>query len=514
MAKEILPEEYLNRDFDYTKLTKTQLRRIMYENGVEVIPPPTAKKLELLEAYRKGIHDRIDVLVGKKKNISMDNPFQKGSPGKKELFEKIPDTPGMDSKDRGSSRPGEPITSTPRKEDGIHNGSMLSMSSRNSSLVRAMPPAQEKRTSSASESLVESSRQASGSPTPNNSNVDFCGSSLSSSFIHSSSSGCSSASKRSDREIGNSELRKRAFTSDPTLDKVEKSRHSSPNGRGSRPSEKHGRQASAGRKGAWCLAIVSATACAVAMYFRFLCPYCEDGRFPCIPVPEHSRVSGGRLVCDKGFVARQGFFGSYCIKDNRREREMSRRVRELRRALERRSGDYIYGMAPSKMMRVEALTRDPAMVERLRKEPGIVMSGEVVYSVNAKVGIKTFFRYYFRRMAMFAIPLALTMVIAKVVGMARRKREERLHTARKIMKDIVDVLVRQIYVSTKNTNFPSYVYIEQLQDCFGVDRKVWKEVEDMVLRNSNIREACVENKKVWEWVGPILYKPEFNGSLL
>lgn len=69
----ITKEEYLNKDFDYYKLTKQELRQIMSENNVEDIPPLTALKSTILDAYKRNIHDKIDYLKG---NFSTENIFQ------------------------------------------------------------------------------------------------------------------------------------------------------------------------------------------------------------------------------------------------------------------------------------------------------------------------------------------------------------------------------------------------------------------------------------------------------
>ncbi|UYI26388.1 hypothetical protein J0A71_01g02080 [Encephalitozoon cuniculi] len=518
MPRDMVPEDYLNKDFDYTKLTKTQLRRIMYENGVEAIPPITAKKSELLDAYKENIHDRINVLVSRKKNISMDNPFQASSPKKKYTFSEIPGASSGNESPNKKTRSEEPPASNTRisrKGEKAPDGSPSeNFSLKKFSCVGSTSSVQGKGSVSIEDKGLGASSLIIDSSAANNSTVDFSGSSLSSSFIHSSSEECPSASRGGDRGISNSELRKRAFTSDPTLDKPDsKSRHSSPRSVSSNSTRSSTRPKPQGRKGRWCLVVLSTIGFAAAIYFRFICPYCPNGKLPCIPLPEHSRVVDGRLVCDKGFMVRYGIFRNYCTKDNRREKEVQKKVKELRKTLERRSGDYMYKMAPTKAVPIELLTKDPEVAERLKKEVGIVISNGMVYSVNTRVSARTFFRYYLRRILMISTPLAVMVGVVRAIRMFKKKKEERLHMARKIMKDIADVLVRQIYVSTRNASFPSYVYIEQLKDCFGVDKRVWREVESMILANSNIRESCVEGRRAWEWVGPILYKPEFNGSL-
>lgn len=73
-SQKITRDEYLDRSFDYTKLTKQELRQIMSENNIEDIPPITALKSTILEVYKKTIHDNIETI---KSNFSSENIFQK-----------------------------------------------------------------------------------------------------------------------------------------------------------------------------------------------------------------------------------------------------------------------------------------------------------------------------------------------------------------------------------------------------------------------------------------------------
>lgn len=480
MSKDILPEEYLQKDFEYGRLTKNQLRKIMYENGVESIPPLTAKKSELVDAYRINIHNRIDVL-GRKSRVSMDNPFQKTPTKRMDIaFEKVPSTP------------------TAKVHIAASKPKHASASKAEESGMREASSKRETRDASVNSYVTDS--------LSDHSNGSFNSSSFITSSFLNSSSDRQSPRKGDDRQR---ELRKRAFTSDPALDKASPSEAVS--GPRKTPRSKAERRLKTKRSRRWYLLLIPLAA--AALYLRFFCPYCRDDEFLCVFPPKHSRVVEGELVCDEGFVARKGLFKTYCEWDNRQERMVERETKQIRRLLEKRSGDFSYGMVPVRAASLKMLTRNPEVVEMLKKEGGIVVSGDSVYSVNRRVTAGTFARYYTRRILMGMIPLAILLVVVRMYQSFARKRKERMRTARKIVKDVVDVLVRQIYVSAKNTNFPSHVNVEQLQDCFGVDKGVWRDVEGIVLKNSNIRELQVANKKAWEWVGPILYKPEFNGSL-
>ncbi|KAF7679716.1 hypothetical protein TCON_2485 [Astathelohania contejeani] len=90
MAKEVTPDQYLDPDFDYSKLTKEQLRKIIYLEGGKP-PAITMRKEFFLDEYRKVVVDRIDKLrkkynvvadgsdiefIGQQTNFSDENPFQ------------------------------------------------------------------------------------------------------------------------------------------------------------------------------------------------------------------------------------------------------------------------------------------------------------------------------------------------------------------------------------------------------------------------------------------------------
>lgn len=82
MSAKISREDYLQEDFDYTRLTKQELRSIMSENNVDEIPPITALKSTILEAYKTHIHDRISILrKDSESNFSNENIFQSFSSG-------------------------------------------------------------------------------------------------------------------------------------------------------------------------------------------------------------------------------------------------------------------------------------------------------------------------------------------------------------------------------------------------------------------------------------------------
>ena len=60
---------YLDPEFDPKKLTKAELRSIMASHGILELPPPTAKKDELLDMFYKEIIARRKSILESQKNI-------------------------------------------------------------------------------------------------------------------------------------------------------------------------------------------------------------------------------------------------------------------------------------------------------------------------------------------------------------------------------------------------------------------------------------------------------------
>ncbi|ELQ76060.1 hypothetical protein THOM_0970 [Trachipleistophora hominis] len=65
------PDEYLTKEYDYTKLTKDQLRKILSEQGVTVME--NKLKTEILQMYKSAIYDKIDEIKQKMANIKADS---------------------------------------------------------------------------------------------------------------------------------------------------------------------------------------------------------------------------------------------------------------------------------------------------------------------------------------------------------------------------------------------------------------------------------------------------------
>ncbi|ELA40911.1 uncharacterized protein VICG_02051 [Vittaforma corneae ATCC 50505] len=126
-SQKLTREEYLSKDFDYTKLTKQEMRAIMSENGVEDIPPLTALKSTIIEAYKKNIHDRIDSI---KSNFSEENIFQ-GRKGESRPEDNIlsPSFSAGDKKDKSFDSENGNLRDIPKPSGGFAKKSLVEESS-------------------------------------------------------------------------------------------------------------------------------------------------------------------------------------------------------------------------------------------------------------------------------------------------------------------------------------------------------------------------------------------------
>jgi hypothetical protein len=491
MTKDITPQEYLDKDFDYTKLTKLQLRKIMYENGVEDIPPIAAKKVDLLEVYKKHIHERIDAL-GRKSKITAENPFQR-TPRKEES--------SVD--DKSSTR----IFITPRrerqKEEAREDAVAVSPQKKEGANKTPVPVSSPHKRKPGSPMRRQTDHRASLSSDESTTISGADRSFGSSSFFNPFSA----------RDPSAAEARRSCSSETSTLENGELT-IKTPKKLVKKVSRAVGAAPEVEKRRFKKRFLSMGALLGILVYLRLYCPYCDGTKFLCIAPPKHSRVIDGELVCSKGYIIRSGIFGTYCVRDDRREREIAWEVKRITRLLESVHGDFAYGTVPSKAVPLESLTTDPQVISKLKSVPGVVMEGDVAYSTNRRIRLKSFIRYYAELGLMIFVPLAATVIIAKIFQVRARGRREKMVAARRIVKDIADVLIRQVYISAKNTNYPGHVYVEQLHDCFGTEEGVWREVEKMVSKNSNIREvAAREDKRAWEWIGPILYKPEFSTVL-
>lgn len=617
MSKEIRPDEYLSRDFDYTKLTKPQIRKILYENGVEDIPPIAALKSELLASYKKNI---VDKLINTKSNLTQENPFQKaagqsslGNPATPKsgvkaqvkikegngsmIGGRVIDQPSTKSaksiadeireeksskgatqiKNKGNETPrarAEPVAdvrSTPNKNLGIsyeapsrstlgrramstdQQGSKDQVNTpkftptRRSSIAAAGTPHKASigsrentkgddwnREHDQSESQGETGSSQGIGYSPYRRSLD---SEDEISLVDMHTESFDSESKYSSLHLGSSaqmeeEDTNRLYSKKRSSTADSKQIRSDPNllrtctfssdknkgvitGRTKKNVNLPGMLylKSKNRSGIFKYLFWMLLALGI-VYLRFYCPYCKGTELFCAKVPSHARLNGNVLEAEPGYLIKEGLLGKYAIKDNREEKRVAKHVFRIIWLLEGKNSDYYYNLVKDNRVPLSSLTSDPAVVSALMKTNKVTIENGLVCARERRVRVKTFVRYYSRRLAMFAVPFIVVSLFALLVQKRMKSKRERIAQAQKIIRDVTSGLMRQVIVSTKNSSIPGYVQVDQLQDIFGADKHLWMEVCRNIERNSNVKEMTVDKKKVWEWIGPIIYKPELGGSLL
>lgn len=233
-------------------------------------------------------------------------------------------------------------------------------------------------------------------------------------------------------------------------------------------------------------------------------PY-EDGKcFFCVRVPEHGNIVNKKLVCDKGYVVKWSIFGIYCAKDNYKKRLFL----EILNLLAFRKGDYIYGRVKNPSINIKDLTENESIIREIKNHPLLICEGDQVSSKNYKVSVRTFLHFYAKRTISICLPITLCLCLIKYLLYKRRKRREVELLSKKVTKDVLNVLLRQLIISTSNTRFPEYVFIDQLKDVFGEDSAVWQNVIKNVSKNANVSTLKMKDKDAWQWIGPIVRRKE------
>lgn len=465
-APKITKDEYLDKNFDFTKLTKQELRQIMSENNVEEIPALTSLKSVIIDAYRKNIYDRIDELKGK---FSKENIFQKDKANTRKRQ-------SIDASDFNGQK-------NCKNEQDVANESM--MSRRNS--IRSQ-------TCNTDNKLGDQS---------------FVNSTFLSEVNHSRISQRHHQNESSD--IENSEInstsfslnsnRKDVFVSLPKKHAMEAE------------IEKNEKTPKANAKSpispSKTLMLILKTALLLIavflLYLRFLCPYCKPGSSFCIPVPLHSKLDGNKIVCDTGYRLVGGLF-NYCVPIVRSETEINQKLNKLIRSLEYLKGEYKYGYTKLYKLKLSSIT-DETVRSLLLNSPLIISQNGLLESKNYRVSMKIFIKYY----TVLILKSLLVMTCVSVIAFFYNKRRTRIkdlkNQANLTTKEVLDTLNRQIMMAVKSSSFKPYVLSQQIKDVFEIKDDVWSYVEDNIRKNSNVEKGIdAQGNVVWKWVGPVLYK--------
>ncbi|KAF9762666.1 Inner nuclear membrane protein SRC1 [Nosema granulosis] len=532
-----IEEEYLDKDFDYTKLTMVKLKRILFENGITDFPS-NLKKQRLLEIYKENIHDKIEEIKKKrKKDLSKDkNKYQtdrssimdleanendqvggiftngrtrRASSGLKDLeHQEVPVEERLKVIKNGAikrtslneehkERPKEirPKSTSPIKKD-LQNTSFLESigtylkktskrangseggSPTGESPVKKEPPVRSKHSSSPIKNKHDSPIKK-DSPVKNKLNE--------------------ADKKKIYIDVDTSDFSNTSFFSYQTNTPKKTETNNSNNSK---------RTGTVRHKFAYVLPLFGILIMAISYVVFKSLPYCSSGDFFCINIPENGKLVHGKLACNKGFILRTSLFRDSCVKDDTKEVQMFKTIQTFIKKLEILRGNYVYGFTKNYKMKLENLTTDNDLIGVLRNTPGIVIEDGEIYSSNYRTTLRAFFKFYSTKAFYILIPLLLLVITAHFYQKRRLVNIEHKLSSKKIVKEILNILLRQLIMSTKNARFPSYVFVDQLKDVFVVDPKIWSMVIKSIESNSNVRKEIIENKQIWEWVGPLIQSTE------
>lgn len=445
-------DEYLNEDFDYTRLTKQELRQIMSENNVEDIPPVTALKPAILEAYRRTIHDRIGFFRG---NFSSENIFQSSAEdGLSSEEDLLPDASAA--------------TIDTRHTSAAQQASFLSEPAlqANRVEVRLRPPEDRRKQPSKQRPTISLPAAA-----PNNSL-----------FSAASGSVLNATGDAPDASISQSPSKQ--ATTAPT-----------------KPATKTG-LVSVRR-------ILLLLTLSALGYLRFFCPYCRSEKQFCIPVPLHARLDGSRLQAEPGWRIVNSVV-THCVVDETERMAREKTVRRIIRMLEYIKGGQEFGYTLKRAISIDELTDDPKVRDLLLRSPQLVVQDGSVEAHRARIGVRTVAHYYFMRLVRIFLPLLILFVFIKFILRRRSRRLEMRKRAADIAGDVNKWLARQLVAASKSDVFKPYIYEIQLRDSLSIKDDLWAMVRAAIEKNTNVESRRDEEtgRVRWMWVGPILSKTE------
>lgn len=453
-TQKLSKDEYLKKDFDYHKLTKQELRQIMSENNVSEIPPIAALKSVILEAYKKEIHDRIDSLKSK---FDSSNIFQTRKTSKKNLNDK-----NSQEKDEVSlSKIGEAGKIFAQKY--FNENSLLDQSNYSQNIK-------------ANESNISLKSEHIG------------GSSL---FIKSKKANDSNVgpgNKSVEQETNTSRISKERIPIIPVLKRGPIFSSGTVNRRGFRWSKYF----------FWLLIL------ALTIYFKFYCPYCSSQKGVCIPIPPNARLIDNQLVCDDGYKIVKGIV-NICVTDNRIEKEKNRKVLSIIKMLEYLKGDFIYGFVKSSKIKLDLLTSEQDIINRLTKSNKVIVKDGLIEAKDYHLSFRGFLKFYSLQLAKIVVVVFILYLLISYWISKRRKANVLKQQAFSISKEVLDVLNRQLTVHLRSSDYRAFVTEEQIKDALEIKNEVWPYVRSIVERNSNVESGMDERGIPFlKWIGPVL----------
>jgi len=502
----LLKKEYLNKNFDYEKLTKQELRSIMAENNVEDIPPLTALKSVIIKAYKKNIYDKIESL---KENFSSENIFQKrkGNPVI-EIEKSKSSRPTIELEGNANSmhdtrnvspgystRNASPVIKLRRKDDSLRRRDDFSRRGDDSILNEDQiltSPFIEESDEGLNQSLIFDKSINSSLIT----NKSINGSLITDDLLNNNSGLGMESMSRSN--IRGSNIRESDNIRGSNIRESDNIRGSNIKGKG---------RVMKSIRRLLILGMITAS----IIYLKFFIPYCTGSEKFCVIPPRHSHFENGELKCDKGYKLKHGII-DFCVKD----REMERKIEEIVRNLEYIRGDVEYGGKLPENYTFENICKDQELREILKRSPKVVIKDNRIWATDKRVGMRTFFKYYMKWFVRIISPLVIFSVIVKILLFRSRRRRQLNEKGKVFFKEASKLLLNQLLMSVKHVGmFKPFLYERQICENLDIDERTWKIVKKYLTENCNVEDGMDDLGSVyWRWTGPIQSKADVDGLVL
>ncbi|ELA46530.1 hypothetical protein VCUG_01963 [Vavraia culicis subsp. floridensis] len=464
------PGEYLSKEFDYTKLTKDQLRKILSEQGVTVME--NKLKTELLQMYKNTIHDKIDEIKKKMGNVKADskgievvesdannfsteNPFQ--SPKKNEKKE---GDLGRRTPVRNLNVEKESDFRTPARIRNIYNSfdvpkAASERKARRVSLVGSETVNEERDSSLLYRTAKESIKR------------------------HLDRQGLSHAQDKTPTKSPVRGVHKTLFSPSDVRQPVSV------------------RERSRGHSLRIFSVIFLPLFAVFFFYLKCLVPYCTDGKKCCIRLPKNTFLDEkGQLRCSRGYMLQKNLlFPNKAVRDISQSDNPDEIVRYLRKT----STEFYYGLRRSKLIKLsinEELKRRILGYGDVRTTDNLMFfSKKRIFSPS--ILIKSLYNRHFYTMvfAVFAI-----VVIFYVINFYKQLR----------IKGNYDKVVDMLRLQKKNsTRFQvnPFLFEEQIVGHSGLQPQDFLNVKRLLEMNTNVTifnmSVSGRSAKAYEWLGEI-----------
>lgn len=466
------PEEYLSKEYDYSKLKKDQLRKILSEQGITIME--NKLKAEILKTYKREVwkkidkikkkiesvkpnREGIDVVESEITNFSQENPFQSPKKEKKAREIEVESPPKRTPVRNVKSR--TDLSQTPSRIQNIYHSFDVPKQ------VDAKKPRR-----------VNLATSVGGDDKDSN-------------FFY-----------RTVKESIKRHLNRKEpwhnhdkSPSKSPIRNVQKTLFSPSDLKRPIRTENEG----ASRKWKVVSVFVLPLIAALVLYSKYFIPYCVNGGFFCVNPPKNALIESGKLKCAEGYVLQKNFiFPNKVVKDITQSKSPEEIVAYLRRVYT----EFHYGLRKIKYVRLENLDMDLDLKKQVLAYDDIKMTHDGLFVSKRKVfspGVLTryLYRYYYKYIFMTFCIVFLAFYLWGVY---------KQHQTRNQSEKILEMLKLQ---KKNSTTFQINPFLFEAQVISHADIKVsdFKKVKRILDMNLDVKvfdmSVSGRTETAYEWIG-------------